>query len=154
VIQCRPLPAAHTSAAIFVRGQCCDRDHLLRAPEGLPNRPRRPTGAEAQEAGAMMMDRSFARKRSRLNIDPYQPGRNVCGNNAIMSSNDLVQKCNEAIRLGVDFPTLWHTTIKPHSSVIGPPVQRLDGNRTYLEVPLLRGNWLVIDNELRMVSIR
>jgi hypothetical protein len=40
------------------------------------------------------------------------------------------------------------------STVIGPPVQRLDGNRTYLEVPLLRGDWLVVDNELRTVSVR
>ena len=72
----------------------------------------------------------------------------------MMSPNDLVQKCNEAMRLGVDFPTLWRTIIKPDPAVIGPPVQRLDGSRTYLEIPLLRGDWLVIDNEVRTVSIR
>lgn len=71
-----------------------------------------------------------------------------------MNPNHLVQKCNEAMRLGVDFPTLWHTIIKPHPSVIGPPVQRLDGNRTYLEIALLRGDRLVIDSEARTVSIR
>jgi hypothetical protein len=71
-----------------------------------------------------------------------------------MSVNDLVQKCNEAMRLGVDFPTLWNAIIKFHPAVMGPPVQRLDGNRTYLEVPLLRGDWLVIDNEARTVSVR
>jgi hypothetical protein len=71
-----------------------------------------------------------------------------------MSSNDLVQKCNEAMRLGVDFPTLWQTIIKPDPTVIGPPFQRLHGSRTYLEVPLLRGDWLVIDNEVRTVSVR
>jgi hypothetical protein len=71
-----------------------------------------------------------------------------------MNPNDLVLKCNEAMRVGVDFPTLWHTIIKPHPTVIGPPVQRLDGNRAYLEVPLLRGDWLVVDNELRTVSLR
>jgi hypothetical protein len=58
------------------------------------------------------------------------------------------------MRLGVDFPTLWHTIIKRDPVVIGPPVQRLDGNRTYLEIPLLRGDWLVIDNELRTASVR
>jgi len=60
-----------------------------------------------------------------------------------MSVNDLVQQCNEAMRLGIDFPTLWQTIIKLHPTVMGPPLQRLDGNRTYLEVPLLRGDWLV-----------
>jgi hypothetical protein len=77
-----------------------------------------------------------------------------CVNIYSMSPYDLVEKCNEAMRLGVDFPTLWHTIIKPDPTVIGPPVQRLDGNRAYLEVPLLRGGWLVIDNEVRTVSVR
>jgi hypothetical protein len=38
--------------------------------------------------------------------------------------------------------------------VAGVPVQRWDGNRTYLEVPLLRGDSLVIDTERRTVSLR
>jgi len=38
--------------------------------------------------------------------------------------------------------------------MLGLLVQRLDGNRAYLEVPLLRGGWLVIDNEVRTVSVR
>ena len=68
--------------------------------------------------------------------------------------NDLVQSCNDAMRTGVDFPTLWHTVIKPHPSVVGVPVQRLDGNRTYLEIPLLRGDWLVVDTDGRTVGVR
>jgi hypothetical protein len=36
----------------------------------------------------------------------------------------------------------------------GVPAQRLDGNRTYLEIPLLRGDWLVVDPEGRTVSVR
>lgn len=55
---------------------------------------------------------------------------------------------------GVDFPTLWHTVIKPHPSVVGVPVQRLDADRTYLEIPLLRGDWLVVDTDRRTVSLR
>jgi len=58
------------------------------------------------------------------------------------------------MRLGVDFPTLWHTTIKADPSVVGPPVQRFEGDRTYLEIPLLRGHWLVIDDEARTVGVR
>jgi len=68
--------------------------------------------------------------------------------------DDLLQRCNEAMRDGVDFPTLWHAVIKPHPSVVGVPVQRVDGNRTYLEIPLLRGDWLVVDTDRRMVSLR
>jgi hypothetical protein len=72
----------------------------------------------------------------------------------MMSPDDLVEKCNEAMRLGIDFPTLWHTIIKCDPNVMGPPLQRLDGNHTYLEIALLRGDWLVIDNEARTVRIR
>jgi hypothetical protein len=68
--------------------------------------------------------------------------------------DDLVHNCNEAMRGGVDFPTLWHTIIKPHPAVVGVPVQRVDGNRSYLEIPLLRGDWLVVDTERRTVTIR
>jgi hypothetical protein len=71
-----------------------------------------------------------------------------------MSPHDLVRMCNDAMRGGVDFPTLWHTVIRPHPAVIGVPVQRLDGDRTYLEVPLLRGEWLVVDTQVRAVSLR
>ena len=76
------------------------------------------------------------------------------GGAAEIVMNDLVQSCNDAMRTGVDFPTLWHTVIKPHPSVVGVPVQRLDGNRTYLEIPLLRGDWLVVDTDGRTVSLR
>jgi hypothetical protein len=71
-----------------------------------------------------------------------------------MAGHDLVCKCNEAMRRGVDFPTLWHTVIRPDPTVIRVPVQRLEGDRTYLEVPLLRGNWLVVDNESGTASLR
>lgn len=98
--------------------------------------------------------RSFERKPGQRSIDLSQLRWKDLRYQFIMSPNDLVQKCNEAMRLGVDFPTLWHTIIKPDPSVMGPPIQRLDGNRAYLEVPLLRGDWLVIDNEVRTVSVR
>jgi hypothetical protein len=73
---------------------------------------------------------------------------------ASISPHDLVKSCNEAMDCGVDFPTLWHTVIKPHPAVVGVPVQRLEGNRTYLEVPLLRGDWLVVDAERHTVCLR
>jgi hypothetical protein len=74
--------------------------------------------------------------------------------NGSVNSDDLVRNCNEAMRAGIDFPTLWHTVIKSHPTVAGAPVQRTDGNRTYLEIPLLRGDWLIVDMEGRTVGCR
>jgi len=71
-----------------------------------------------------------------------------------MKERDLARKCNEAMQAGIDFPTMWNTIIKRDAMVVGVPVQRLDGNHAYLEVPLLRGNWLVIDNEKKIAHLR
>jgi hypothetical protein len=71
-----------------------------------------------------------------------------------MSAQELVMKCNDALRSGADFPTLWHTIIKSHPTVAGVPVQRWDGRRTYLEIPLLRGDCIIVDMEGRTVSLR
>jgi hypothetical protein len=67
---------------------------------------------------------------------------------------DLLSRCREAMRRGADFPTLWHSVIKAHPAVSGVPVQRCEGSRAYLEVPLLRGDWLVVDCDARMVALR
>ena len=71
-----------------------------------------------------------------------------------MSAQELVMKCNDALRSGVDFPTLWHTIIKPHPTVAGVPLQRWDGHLTYLEIPLLRGDCIIVDMEGRTVRLR
>jgi hypothetical protein len=70
------------------------------------------------------------------------------------NAQDLLRKCNDGMRSGIDFPTLWHTVIKQHPTVVGVPIQRSDGHRTYLEIPLLRGDYLVVDTERRTVSLR
>jgi hypothetical protein len=75
-------------------------------------------------------------------------------NSTTPNVQDLLRRCDEAMRRGVDFPTLWHTVIKPHPAVAGVPVQRWNGDRTYLEVPLLRGDGLIVDTEARTVSLR
>jgi cbb3-type cytochrome oxidase maturation protein len=104
------------------------------------------------------VDRSTERRSSKGAVSSRIDLRQLRGKDLryrlMMSPDDLVEKCNEAMRLGVDFPTLWHTIIKCDPNVMGPPVQRLEGNRTYLEIALLRGDWLVIDNEAKAVRIR
>lgn len=70
-------------------------------------------------------------------------------------SHDLATKCAEAMRVGMDFPTLWHTIIRPHPSVIGIPVQKItEDRRPYVEVPLLRGEWRVLDYQAKAVRLR
>jgi len=72
-----------------------------------------------------------------------------------MRPDDLVQKCREAMDGGVDFPTLWHTIIKPHPAVAGVPVQQLDdAQRPYIEIPLIRGDRLVINFDAKIVHLR
>lgn len=71
-----------------------------------------------------------------------------------MSAHELVAKCNEAFARGIDFPTLWHTVIKLHPTVAGVPIQGWIGGRTCLEIPLLRGDRLVVDTDRRTVSLR
>ena len=68
--------------------------------------------------------------------------------------NDLVGQCRDAMGRGADFPTLWHTVIKAHPAVSGVPIQRCEGGRVYLEIPLLRGDWLVVDCDARTIALR
>ena len=39
-----------------------------------------------------------------------------------MAARDLLEECNEAMSLGLDFPMLWHSVIKPHEAVAGIPL--------------------------------
>jgi hypothetical protein len=69
-------------------------------------------------------------------------------------THDLVQTCTEALRSGLDFPTLWHTIIKAHPDVAGLPVTRLDSDgRPYMEIALVRGYWLVVDLDAKLVRL-
>ena len=59
------------------------------------------------------------------------------------------------MRSGMDFPTLWHTIINRHPSVAGVPVQKItDDYRSYVEVPLLRGEWLIDDFDAKVVRLK
>jgi hypothetical protein len=69
-------------------------------------------------------------------------------------ASELVRKCNDAMHLGFDFSAIWHSIIKDDAAVAGVPVQRHDGAHTYLEIPLVKGDWLVFDLETKKVSRR
>jgi hypothetical protein len=69
------------------------------------------------------------------------------------AAHDLLTDCAEAMRQGADFPTVWNTVIKTHPSVMGPPVQHLDGDRAQLRVRLISGQRLVFDSGAKQFSI-
>jgi hypothetical protein len=52
------------------------------------------------------------------------------------TSTGLLKLCCTAAQTGADFPTVWHTVLKPNVLVAGPPVQRPDG----LEIALITGS--------------
>jgi len=54
------------------------------------------------------------------------------------TSYGLLQECRRAAEAGSDFPTVWHTVLKGHTLVLGPPVQQPDG----LEIRLISGRRL------------
>jgi hypothetical protein len=169
------LAAPASVAAVFaVLTHYFDRPAALPLQE-IGNRPNHHLGPVKLAAGRAVLwgIAGFLTQRSRRSIDQWTDRPNavrakapsaralICANYAdktrdrlMMSADDLVERCNEAMRLGVDFPTLWHAIIKCDPNVMGRPVQRLEGNRTYLEIALLRGDWLVIDNEAKAVRIR
>ncbi len=60
-------------------------------------------------------------------------------------ASELLQACVAAKRAGADFPTIWQTILRGHPLVIGPPVQRLEGQQPVLEVSLINGQRLVLD---------
>ncbi len=61
-------------------------------------------------------------------------------------ASELLQACVKAKRAGADFPTIWQTILRGHPLVVGPPVQRLEGQQPILEVALINGQRIVLDH--------
>jgi hypothetical protein len=64
-------------------------------------------------------------------------------------SRDLAQLCTELVRNGNDFPTVWSTVLKSNALVDDVPQQRLDGNRSLLEIRLISGERLVFEGDAK-----
>ena len=62
------------------------------------------------------------------------------------TSAELLTRCLAASRNGADFPALWHSVLKGHVLVVGPPVNSVRAGRITLEVPLITGQRLVFDS--------
>jgi hypothetical protein len=62
------------------------------------------------------------------------------------TSGELLTRCLAASRNGADFPAIWHSVLKGHTLVVGPPVNSVRAGHITLEVPLITGQRLVFDS--------
>ena len=69
-------------------------------------------------------------------------------------ANDLARHCTELVRTGNDFTTVWTTLLKDHTLVEGIPREMLERNRNLLRVPLITGEQLVFDAEVKEFRVR
>jgi hypothetical protein len=69
------------------------------------------------------------------------------------TSSGLLRSCNDALRNGADFPTVWQTIMRPHWLVRGLPEQHLDGDRSLLRIRLATGQSLMFDSAAKRFSI-
>jgi hypothetical protein len=66
---------------------------------------------------------------------------------------DLARKCSLAAAHGADFPSVWNSVLKPHPTVAGLPMQRIEGSRSFLDIPLMSGHRLVFDGERKTYTV-
>jgi hypothetical protein len=69
-------------------------------------------------------------------------------------ASDLARQCTELVRKGNEFPTVWSNLLKSHSLVEGIPRQRFERNRTLLHIPLVTGEQLVFDSDVKEFRIQ
>ncbi len=69
-------------------------------------------------------------------------------------ASDLARQCTELLRKGNDFLTVWSTLLKSHTLVEGLPQQRLERNRSLLDIPLITGEQLVFDADVREFRVQ
>jgi hypothetical protein len=69
-------------------------------------------------------------------------------------ATDLGRQCTELMRKGNDFPTVWSTLLKSHSLVEGIPRERFERSRSLLKIPLITGEQLVFDADVKEFRIQ
>jgi hypothetical protein len=69
-------------------------------------------------------------------------------------ANDLARHCTELVRQGKDFSTVWSMLLKTHALVEGTARQRLECDRSLLDIPLITGEQLVYDADVREFRVQ
>ena len=69
-------------------------------------------------------------------------------------ASDLARQCIELVRTGKDFPTVWSMVLKSHALVEGIPRQKFERNRSLLHIPLITGEQLVFDADIKEIRVQ
>jgi hypothetical protein len=69
-------------------------------------------------------------------------------------AGDLARQCTELIRRGNNFHTIWSTLLKGHALVEGIPREKVERNRSLLQIPLITGEQLVFDAEVKEFRVQ
>jgi hypothetical protein len=62
-------------------------------------------------------------------------------------ADELLAECIRAAERGADFRTIWRDILRIHPLTDGPVIERAEGARVWLEVPLTSGQRLVYHRE-------
>jgi hypothetical protein len=95
--------------------------------------------------------------RNATDVDQIKPEKGHQGRGVEMSkerAGDLARQCTELVRRGNDFPKVWSILLKSHVLVDGMPRQRLERNRSLLDIPLITGEQLVFDADVKEFRIQ
>lgn len=106
------------------------------------------TQRRASTSGAAIEQRQ--RRSKCLNYSTLKGRLDVSNERA----NDLARYCTLLVRKGNDFPTIWSAFLKTHSLVEGIPRQRHDGSRSLLDIPLITGEQLVFDADIKEFRVQ
>jgi hypothetical protein len=85
--------------------------------------------------------------------------RNVLRSNGAVKmskerASDLARHCTELVRKGNDFMTVWSTLLEDHTLVEGIPREKLERNRSLLRIPLVTGELLVFDSDVKEFRVQ
>ena len=69
-------------------------------------------------------------------------------------AGDLARQCTALVRKGNDFSTIWSSLLKNHTLVEGLPRQRFERSRSLFDIPLITGEQLVFDVDVREFRIQ
>ena len=69
-------------------------------------------------------------------------------------ASDLARQCTELVRKGNDFQTVWSALLKSHNLVDGTARLRVERNRSLLDIPLVTGEQLVFDADVKEFRIQ
>ena len=69
-------------------------------------------------------------------------------------ASELARQCTELVRKGNDFPNVSSALLKSHALVNGIPQQRLEHNRSLLDIPLITGERLVFDADVKEFRVQ